>query len=293
MTGDARNQQEAERERRLRELTDDGEIISADEYRRRSRRAFLSFGALGVAGYVGFNQLQSMGSRENDNIPAALRTGLEWNQAVWQTIERDGATARTFSQSRREDIRVNGWHGLRATSGASAEADLIQVSAEEAAAWEISMTGVDGKALDSIPLASIKSDFEVHDMVWEHKCVEGWANIVHWTGVRVSDVLEQYAPDQLDAAWGVMRTPESTDGGQQEREYSAAIDRYTLRHSQSLFAWRLNGEDLDNGHGAPLRLATPMKYGIKQIKRIGSIEFTNDTPGDYWTDRGYDLHAGF
>ena len=38
-------------------------------------------------------------------------------------------------------------------------------------------------------------------MVWEHKCVEGWANIVHWTGVRFSDVLERYAPDEATAEW--------------------------------------------------------------------------------------------
>ncbi len=293
MTGDARTPAEAERERRLREQTDNGEIISAADYRKRSRRSFLSFAALGVGGYVGFNRLQSMGSRDSDTIPAALRTGLEFNQAVWETIQRDGARARTFSVSDIEEIRVNGRHGLRATSNATAEADLIQVSDEEAAAWEITMTGVDGSNLDPIPLASIKSDFNVHEMVWEHKCVEGWSNIVQWTGVRVSDVLERYAPDQLDADWGVMRTPAMTDGGRQEREYSAAIDRYTLDHSQTLFAWRLNGEDLTNGHGAPVRLVTPFKYGIKQIKRIGSIEFTNDTPSDYWTDRGYDLHAGF
>ena len=293
MTGDARTSAEAERERRLREQTDDGEIISAADYRKRSRRSFLTFAGLGVGGYLGFNQLQSMGSREDDTIPAALRTGLEFNEVVWEAIQRDGATARTFSASDVEEIRVNGRHGLRATSSASAEEDLIQVSAEEAEAWEITMTGVDGSALDPIPLASIKSDFEVHEMIWEHKCVEGWSNIVQWTGVRVSDVLERYAPDQLDAEWGVMRTPAMTDGGSQEREYSAAIDRYTLDHSQTLFAWRLNGEDLDNGHGAPVRLATPFKYGIKQIKRIGSIEFVNDTPSDYWTDRGYDLHAGF
>ena len=43
-----------DRERRLRELTDDGEIIERDEYSRRSRRAFLSFGALGIGGALAF-----------------------------------------------------------------------------------------------------------------------------------------------------------------------------------------------------------------------------------------------
>lgn len=288
MIGDAATPDEAARERALREKTDDGEIISATEYKRRSRRAFVSFAGLGIAGYAGFKTLQGSGARESDSVPAALRSGLEWNQRVWQTLERDGARARTFSVGDREEIRINGRHGLRDSDG-----DFIDVSTDEAATWEIAMTGFDGAALDPIPLSAMKADFDVHDMVWEHKCIEGWSNIVHWTGVRVSDVLQAYAPEQIDAQWGVMRTPERTDQGSQEREYSAAIDRYTMLHAQTLFAWQLNGEDLVAGHGSPVRLVTPLKYGIKQIKRIGSIEFTNERPTDYWTSRGYDLHAGF
>ncbi len=115
---------------------------------------------------------------------------------------------------------------------------------------------------------------------------------MHWTGVLFSDVLARYAPDQSDAEWMVLRTPM---GGtpRVRRDYSAAIENYTMRHPQTLLAWRLNDEDLTNGHGAPIRLVTPLKYGIKQLKRIGSIEFTNERPTDYWTERGYDLHAGF
>lgn len=127
-------------------------------------------------------------------------------------------------------------------------------------------------------------------MVWEHKCIEGWSNIVHWTGVRFSDVLERYASGEVDAEWMVLRTPPSADV---RRDYSSAIENYTMRHHQTLLAWQLNGEPLTAGHGAPIRIVTPFKYGIKQLKRIGSIEFTDDRPTDYWTERGYDLHAGF
>jgi DMSO/TMAO reductase YedYZ molybdopterin-dependent catalytic subunit len=66
-----------------------------------------------------------------------------------------------------------------------------------------------------------------------------------------------------------------------------------MRHHQTLLAWQLNAEPLTAGHGAPIRIVTPFKYGIKQLKRIASIEFTDDRPTDYWTERGYDLHAGF
>jgi hypothetical protein len=275
----------SDRERQLRELTDDGEIIDRDEYRKRSRRAFLSFGALGVGGYLGFRALQNR--PEERAIPDLLRAGLDLNAEVWSRLERDGATARTFAISDREELRINGDHGLEDGSG-----DYIDIPDDEAAAWEINLTGIDGAGLDPIPLASIKSDFEIHDMVWEHKCIEGWANIVHWTGVRFSDVLERYAPEQATAEWMVLRTPRERTPDVR-RDYSSAIENYTMLHHQTLLAWQLNGQDLTSGHGAPIRIVTPLKYGIKQLKRIGSIEFTNDTPTDYWTDRGYDLHAGF
>jgi DMSO/TMAO reductase YedYZ molybdopterin-dependent catalytic subunit len=45
-------------------------------------------------------------------------------------------------------------------------------------------------------------------------------------------------------------------------------------------------------HGAPLRLAIPVKYGIKNIKRIGTIRFTGQRPADYWAERGYDWYSG-
>lgn len=266
MIGDAHNQQEAERERRLRELTDDGEIISADEYRKRSRRSFLGFGAAGVAGYVGFNALQNQ--EENENIPKALRWGLERNDDVWSALERDGARARTFDVSDREDIRVNGTIGL---------------DSEPADGLAISMR-VEGEEYAAIPAGDVRN-LEARDMVWEHKCIEGWANIVHWTGTRCSDFLAEYGPENDDWEYISLRTP--------DEEYYVGIDRYTAFHDQTLFAWALNGEDLTSEHGAPLRLATPFKYGIKQLKRVGIIEFTNSRPPDYWYERGYDWHAGF
>lgn len=276
----------AEREARLRAATDAGEEIEVREHEVRSRRAFLSFAGLGTLGLVGFGLLQNR--PEDETIPDVLRAGLDANESLWTRVERDGARARTFAESDREELRVNGRHGLR-----DANRDMIDVDDDEAASWEISLTGVDGASLGPIPLAAIKTEFEVHDMVWEHKCIEGWSNIVHWTGVRFSDVLAAYAPSQADAEWMVLRTPRETDGGRVERIYSSAIENYTMLHPQTLLAWRLNDEDLTAGHGSPIRIVTPLKYGIKQLKRIGSIEFTNDRPTDYWTERGYDLHAGF
>jgi len=39
-------------------------------------------------------------------------------------------------------------------------------------------------------------------------------------------------------------------------------------------------------------LVITVKYGIKSIKRIGTIRFTDRRPPDYWAERGYDWYAG-
>jgi DMSO/TMAO reductase YedYZ molybdopterin-dependent catalytic subunit len=54
----------------------------------------------------------------------------------------------------------------------------------------------------------------------------------------------------------------------------------------------MNGELLTMPHGAPLRLVSTVKYGIKQIKRIGRIEFTDERPPDFWAEQGYDWYSG-
>jgi DMSO/TMAO reductase YedYZ molybdopterin-dependent catalytic subunit len=54
----------------------------------------------------------------------------------------------------------------------------------------------------------------------------------------------------------------------------------------------MNHQPLTSEHGAPLRLVIPVKYGIKYIKWIGTIRFTDERPADYWAERGYDWYAG-
>ena len=66
----------------------------------------------------------------------------------------------------------------------------------------------------------------------------------------------------------------------------------SILHPQTLLAYEINGTPLPLEHGAPLRIASPTKYGIKQIKRIGRIEFTDERPKDYWAERGYDWYSG-
>jgi DMSO/TMAO reductase YedYZ molybdopterin-dependent catalytic subunit len=65
-----------------------------------------------------------------------------------------------------------------------------------------------------------------------------------------------------------------------------------MLHSQTYLAYEMNGAPLSDDNGAPLRLIIPIKYGIKSLKRIGTIRFSNEPLPDYWAEQGYDYYAG-
>jgi hypothetical protein len=77
------------------------------------------------------------------------------------------------------------------------------------------------------------------------------------------------------------------DGG-----YYVGIDNKSMMHPQTLLCYELNDKPLPMNQGYPLRLIIPVKYGVKHIKRIGSIFFSNIRPPDYWHERGYDYYCG-
>jgi len=125
------------------------------------------------------------------------------------------------------------------------------------------------------------------DLVTQFKCVEGWSQIVHWCGVRLRDLIEAYPPDKVNGKEPKYLYMETPDGN-----YYGGYDMTAARHPQSLLVTEMGGQLLSQHHGAPLRLHMPIKYGYKQLKRIGLIAYMTERPDDYWTKLGYDWYAG-
>jgi len=256
----------SDRAAQLRAQAQSGPAISVEEFRRKSRRSFIT-GAAGIVGAgVLWNYVQTK-SDPVDGIPGVLRNTLEANEAIWSNFE--GRSAPEYDIADASPIQVNGRVGIRA--------DI------SLAGYTVVVEGPDGDVLDELPIDHFR-DLPQSDMVIEHKCIEGWSNITHWRGARFRDFHEPYADRIGDATYVGLETP---DG-----EYYVGWDLDAILHPQTMLALEQNGEPLDQDHGAPIRLASPNKYGIKTIKRIKTIRYSNDRTADYWAERSYDWYAG-
>jgi DMSO/TMAO reductase YedYZ molybdopterin-dependent catalytic subunit len=121
-------------------------------------------------------------------------------------------------------------------------------------------------------------------MVIRHVCVEGWAAIVQWGGVKLGDLIAIAKPS-TQAKYAYFY---SADG------YYESWDIDSVMHPQTLMAYQKNNQPLEATNGAPLRLASPVKLGYKLSKWVTRIELTSELgeKQGYWEDLGYEWYAG-
>ncbi len=232
------------------------------------RKLFLNIltGAIAsVAGFVGYKYI--LNNKDEDGLPTILRKSHEFNENVAKYYTEPKKLVPTFSESRIEKIRANGEAGL--------SEDFNQKD------WKLEVYGESGHKTFTID--DIKA-FKPIEMVTEFKCIEGWSNIVKWKGTSLFEFFMKHKIISPKSKYIYMETPDS--------EYYVGLDIESAVHPQTLLAYELNNQPLTLEHGAPLRLAIPVKYGIKNIKRIGTIKVLNEKPKDYWAEQGYDWYSG-
>ncbi|MBD2773724.1 molybdopterin-dependent oxidoreductase [Iningainema tapete] len=135
----------------------------------------------------------------------------------------------------------------------------------------------------SLSMADVRA-LSSTSMIIRHVCVEGWAAIVQWGGVRLRDVVALAQP-RANVRYVYFK---SADG------YYSSWDIASGLHPQTLLAYQKNGEPLPVDNGAPLRLASPVKLGYKQSKWVTQITLVSHLSlfKGYWEDQGYEWFAG-
>jgi DMSO/TMAO reductase YedYZ molybdopterin-dependent catalytic subunit len=252
--------------------------VSPDEQielqmRRMTRRGFATGAVAALAGLAAWGWVRTRDA--DDGIPWPLRRVLRWNEQLASAYSRPSRLAPTFAPNAARMPRTNGQIGLGGHF--------------DPATWSLRIESPAIKKPLQLALADIRALPRV-ETITELKCIEGWSDPVQWTGARLIDLAEKFGlasrrgRDADQFAYATLSTPDDA--------YYVGLDIESALHPQTLLCYEMNGKPLTLEHGAPLRLAIPVKYGIKNIKRIGTIRFTDQRPADYWAERGYDWYSG-
>ncbi len=241
-------------------------LITKSDFRKKSILAFSVFIIFIIAAVLIWKKINH--ATDVAGTPKPLRTILDKNEKVFSSFFSGERLAKTYPVSEAvTKVRVNGDIGLKS---------------ELDSAWRLHVVLHAGDTI-SLTLDDIKK-LPKTELVYDFKCIEGWSQITHWSGVKFSDFLKKYDPAASAEKYAGLETP--------DKEYYVGIDMASMMQPQTLLCYEMNGKPLPVNQGYPLRLIIPVKYGIKHLKRIGTLFFSNERPPDYWYERGYDYYSG-
>lgn len=158
---------------------------------------------------------------------------------------------------------------------------MDEVPTVDAASYQLELSGL-VREKKSWTLPELYALQPQVSQVTRHICVEGWSAIGKWSGVRFRDFLRRIGAD-LTAKYVGFRCAD---------KYWTSIDMPTALHPQTLLTFRFADQILPAPFGFPMKLRIPTKLGFKNPKHIVAMFVTNEYPGGYWEDQGYNWFSG-
>jgi hypothetical protein len=235
------------------------------------RRLFSSFlaGAVFFAAFIiAFISVKHADPIEG--VPAPLRKGLDIDGKIAGAVYSPSRLSVALPSPKGQP-RVNGDIGINSAFDLANYQVLV-----ESGSRHVQIPIGD---FEKLPYSKVSTVF---------KCVEGWSTPVEYEGYRFSDLMSAYGVGRKDDGSLYKYVGLVTPDG----NYYVSIDIESMMHSQTLLVVKMNEMPISSENGAPIRLIIPIKYGIKSLKRIGRIFFSDERPPDYWHERGYDWYAG-
>lgn len=252
-----------------RDYSERTEIVSESSFRRRVIISFIFFLLLIAVSVFAWKWLNKQ--PKEDGALKPLRKTLEANEAIFKNTLGKNKESKTYTVADAvKNVRVNGLVGIQDTIDASK--------------WRLQIIRAAGDTL-KVSLDEIKQ-LPKKDIIFDFKCIEGWNQVTHWAGIPLRDFMEHYHLQNFEQMqYAGLRTP--------DKKYYVGIDMKSFLEPQTILCYEMNGKPLPMKQGYPLRLIIPVKYGIKHLKCIGTLYFSNQKPPDYWAEKGYDYYAGF
>jgi DMSO/TMAO reductase YedYZ molybdopterin-dependent catalytic subunit len=213
------------------------------------RRTVLGLVALGVAGVLGGSRLQNGLTRLLEPIESRDPTGLVAELPTGESFRYysvAGSVPTRTALTYRLDV-----HGLVKHAATYTLADL-----------------------QAMPQTEFVSDFQ---------CVTGWVvPQVHWSGVRLSTVLERAVPSAAATAVSF----HSFDG-----TYTESLTLAEAARPEVIIALQMLGKPVTHDHGGPVRMYAAGMYGYKSTKWLSGIELTPEEVPGFWEPLGYPING--
>ena len=206
---------------------------------------------------------------DQEGVQRALMAMSRWNDGVQDWLFDPKRLAPEFPESRiTRPFPFNAYYS---------ESEVVEVDGSQ---YKLELAGMI-REKKPWTLAELYALPQV-SQVTRHICVEGWSAIGKWSGVRFSDFLARIGAD----------TTAKYVGFQCADDYYGSIDMQTALHPQTQLSLRYADELLPPKYGYPMKLRIPTKLGFKNPKHIAAIFVTNEYPGGYWEDKGYNWYSG-
>jgi DMSO/TMAO reductase YedYZ molybdopterin-dependent catalytic subunit len=230
-----------------------------------SRRAFLA----GSGGLGSLLLLTGLGVTSSGSAEKLLRAMSGFNDEVQAAMFSPARLAKTYSEA--DITRPFPFNAFYAEDEAPKIAEVD---------WQLEVSGL---VRDRTPwtLARLRS-LPQETQITRHICIEGWSAIGKWTGVRLSTFLERIGADARASYVGFTC----------DDRYSTSLDMPTALHPQTQITLGLDGGPLPRAYGFPIKVRVPTKLGFKNPKHVVAMTVTNDYPGGFWENQGYNWFSG-
>jgi sulfoxide reductase catalytic subunit YedY len=155
--------------------------------------------------------------------------------------------------------------------------------------WTLTIDGMVEKPV-KIGIDDLVKAMGVEERLYRHRCVEAWSMAIPWSGFPLKALVAMARP--LGSAKYV-RFESFLDKkiapGQRDFSPWPYVEGLTIAEATNDLAFMVTGaygKPLAKVFGAPIRLATPWKYGFKSAKSIVKISFVDQRPTTFWESLG-------
>ncbi len=127
------------------------------------------------------------------------------------------------------------------------------------------------------------------DQITLHHCIQGWSGIAEWGGLPLAELIRlvRPRPEAKTVVFYSFGEGVEFSTGIADGQYYDSLSIENALNPQTLLAYEMNYQHLNQLHGAPLRLRIENQLGFKMVKWIHSIEFIEDVKSVNKGEGGY------